>query len=80
MNHFPKFNIKEKETSRVERQKGRINKEAKCFFCDSPCNEEDHYCYGCCEFICNKCDEVGVEVPFGSHFVEEHRFEEIPDE
>jgi len=56
----------------------RINKEKKCFFCDSSCTDDD-YCYGCTEFICSNCDEVGLEVPFGSHFVEEHRFEEIPE-
>jgi len=48
------------------------NKKAGCFFCGAPCTDED-YCHGCKESICDKCDEMGIELDFGPHSVEEHR-------
>jgi len=48
------------------------NKKAKCYFCGSPCTDEN-YCYGCQKFICSVCDERGFELDLVRHFVEEHR-------
>ena len=40
-----------------------------CFNCYSPC-DEDAYCHGCKEYV---CDECGVEdTPFGEHSPEDH--------
>ena len=49
-------------------------KKARCYFCKLPCVDDD-YCYGCQEFICSRCDERGIETPFGSHSVGEHKEE-----
>jgi len=41
-------------------------KKGKCYFCGKLC-DEGSYCYGCKEFICNECDERGIELDFGGH-------------
>jgi hypothetical protein len=42
---------------------------AKCYFCHREVSEDD-FCFGCDEYICDKCDinEVG-----GDHLVEDHK-------
>lgn len=45
-----------------------------CHFCEEPCNQDD-YCYGCREFICNQCDKRDMELPFEPHDVEKHKRE-----
>jgi hypothetical protein len=39
-----------------------------CYFCGCPCQEDD-FCSGCDEFICDDCDETH---PMGPHDPEDH--------
>ena len=41
---------------------------ATCYKCEKPC-DEDTYCYGCREHICEKCCK---EDPWGTHEPEDH--------
>lgn len=41
-------------------------KEGKCFNCGSKC-DGDHYCYGCKEYICDKCDTAIFGTPGHGH-------------
>ena len=41
----------------------------RCFFCNCVVGEE-HFCYGCGEFVCEICNEVEC---VGEHEVKDHR-------
>lgn len=47
-----------------------------CYFCKEV-TDEDHYCYGCKHYVCDKCDKSS---PFGDHNVEDHQDTEEEDE
>jgi len=47
-------------------------KEGNCHFCGKTVSD-DFYCYGCKKFVCTECDEMGIDLPFGPHSVEDHK-------
>lgn len=42
-----------------------------CFNCGKPLTQDD-YCFGCKEYICDKCDANGVTMPPGRHEPTDH--------
>jgi len=48
-----------------------------CYFCGKLVGDEQ-FCYGCCEFVCETCNEVEC---VGTHEVEDHRVKwEVEDD
>lgn len=47
-------------------------KEGNCHFCKKKCTDW-FFCYGCHKFVCEECDEMGIDLDFGPHSVEGHR-------
>ena len=43
----------------------------KCYFCKQVVTEED-YCYGCEQYVCEKCFDEDGDFPVGKHQVEDH--------
>jgi hypothetical protein len=62
----------EKERSCVHNEKDQPPKIPICYFCEKVTDEE-HYCYGCKHYVCEDCDERGMDLPFGEHDVEDHQ-------
>ena len=56
-------------------QSGELSN-GKCYFCGKEVSDE-FYCYGCEHYVCSVCDEVGVDIPWGGHDVNDH---EVDDE
>lgn len=52
-------------------------KPKKCFKCKKELNE-DYFCSGCQDYICDECD-VNYNIPFGGHPKELHLVEPIDD-
>ncbi len=46
--------------------------EAECYFCARAVDDED-YCYGCKEYVCETCDVAGC---IGPHEAQDHKKEE----
>lgn len=57
---------KKKEPKKVEDEAPS----GKCFNCEAPLGGE-HYCYGCKQHVCDKCDK-SISLPFGGHAPIEH--------
>lgn len=43
----------------------------KCYFCHKEVSEDD-YCFGCDDYVCEKCDENQTKA-VGDHLVEDHK-------
>jgi len=58
-----------KERSCVHDKNDEPPKVPICYFCEE-ITDEDHYCFGCEHYVCEKCD---TSQPFGDHNVEDHQ-------
>ena len=44
----------------------------RCYFCRKEVDDDD-YCYGCYEYVCQECYEKDGDFPLGKHDVEDHK-------
>lgn len=44
-------------------------KQARCYLCKKRVDDEDSYCYGCDQHICDECD---LSSPMGVHEPRDH--------
>lgn len=46
---------------------------APCHFCGENVDADDYLCRGCGKVICDECDKLSINGPFGPHEPERHR-------
>lgn len=53
-----------------------VPEEGFCFNCSAPL-DDDYFCYGCEEFVCDECNVSGA---WGDHTAEDHLIADWDDE